>query len=147
MIEAERAGAAIAARVGEQSRSGLHGRAEFERSTGWVGRVERAVLMLDLDPRGRKAADGEMRLEEIEVFLRSDPEAETLHRRLAPFQHEAMMAGLLHSPQPQRLAVLVAHDQAQRVAIKRAARGEVADARHQMARPGDVERRLVDRGR
>ena len=52
------------------------------------------------------------------------------------------MRALLDAAQPERVGVLVADDQAHHLGVEIAARGEIARGEHEVARAGDVERRI-----
>src|SRR5262245_41787385 len=85
-----------------------------------------------------------MRLRALEVVLGEHAEADALALRLAQgaLEREAVVAALLHPAQPDRVGILVAHDQAQHLDVEIAAGGEVARREHEMAGAGDVERRI-----
>ena len=100
--------------------------------------------MMHLNESGGNASAIEMRLRALEVVLGEHAEADALALRLAQgaLEREAVVAALLHPAQPDRVGVLVAHDQTQHLGVEIAAGGEVARREHEMAGAGDVEGRI-----
>ena len=86
----------------------------------------------------------EMRLRLVEVLVGEHAKADALALRLAgrALQREAVVAALLDAAQPDRVGVLVAHDQPHHLDVEVAAGGEVARREHEMAGARDVERRI-----
>jgi hypothetical protein len=101
-----------------------------------IARAQCAALMRTLDPSGRKALPVEVSLGEVEIRLGEDFEAQDA-RRSPPraFEHDAMMAALLHRAQTQRLFVLERDPQAERVDVKRLARRQIGDGQFDVAQP------------
>ena len=94
---------------------------------------------------GRGDADAsEVRFRLVEVFVGEHPKADALALRLAgrALEREAVVTAFLHSAQPDRVGVLVAHDQPQHLDIEVAAGGQVARREREMTGARDVERRI-----
>jgi hypothetical protein len=144
VVHPQRARAAVHVDPGVHAGLGLHRRNELDRRAGRIGKVQGTTLKRHLDEARRHADAVEMRLGAIEVLIGEDAKADPLAQRLAggPLEREAVVAALLHAAQPDRVGVLVAHDQAHDLDVEVAARGEVARREHEVARARDVERRI-----
>jgi hypothetical protein len=106
--------------------------------------MQGAALMGHLDESGGNARAIEMRLRALKVVLGEHAKADALALRLSQraLEREAVVAALLHPAQPDRVGILVAHDQTQHLDVEIAAGGEVARREHEMAGAGDVEGRI-----
>ncbi len=129
-----------------QPRLEVHGGAELDRRPVHVRHVQRTALMRHLGPLGGQAQLLEMVLRLLQVLLGEDPQADPLCLGLTrgALEHEAVVAGLCHPAQIDRVLVLVADDEADQVDVEVAALGQILDGEHGMARARDVEGRIVD---
>ena len=145
MIDPQRAGAVVLLELHDQPRLHRLGGAEFERRADRVGDVQRAALVRHLDPFRRQAGALEHVLGLVEILLGVDPQADALAGRFAValLEHDAVVAGLLHAAQIERLVVLVADREAEAVDVEGAAAGEVLHRPDDVARPRGVERRGI----
>ena len=144
VVHPQRPGAPMGVNLGVHARACRHGGAQFDRRSGRVGKMQRTALVGNLDESRRNADAREVRFRLVEVFVGEHPKADAFALRLAgrPLEREAVVTMLLHSAQPDRVRILVAHDQAQHLGIEVAAGGEIARREHEMAGARDVEGRV-----
>ena len=144
MIHPQRACALVGVGLGLRAQLRRHARDKFERRSGPVVDVQRAALERHIDEPRRTPARSKCAFALSRSLSVEDPKPDALANRLAPglLQGEAVMTALLDAVQPDRLVVLVADIETDHLGVERPARGEIARREHEMARAGDVERRL-----
>ena len=103
--------------------------------------------MRDLDPFRRQSSLVEKCLRLLQILLAEDAHADPLGLRLAAatLEHKAVVTGLGDAAEIERIAILVADDEAEEIHVEISACRQVADREHRMAGARDVERRTVDR--
>ena len=121
-----------------------HARDKFERNSGRVVDVQGAALEWHLDEARRDARAFKMGSGLLKVDVVEDPKPYPLASRLATglLQGEAVMTAFLDAVQPKRRGVLGADFQTDHLGVERLAGGQIAHREHEMARAGDVERRI-----
>jgi len=106
--------------------------------------MQGAALMRNVDEGRGDAGAIEVRFRLAQILVGEHPKADALALRLAgrSLEREAVVTALLDPAQPDRVGILVAHDQAHHLDVEVAAGGEVARREHEMAGARDVERRI-----
>ena len=109
--------------------------------------MQGAALVRDLDPFRRQSGLVEKRLGFLQILLAEDAHADALGLRLAAptLEHEAVVTGLGDAAEVERVAILVADDEAEEIDVEISARRQVLDREHRVAGARDVEWRAVDR--
>ena len=147
VIEPLRHRTAVLREGDEEARLHLHGGAKFDRRAACVRDMQRSALMRDVDPFRRQSGLVEKCLRFLQILLAEDAHADALGLRLAAptLEHEAVVTGLGDAAEIERIAILVADDEAEEIHVEISACRQVADREHRMAGARDVERRTVDR--
>lgn len=129
VVDALRAGAVEGLEMHDASRLGLHGRAKLKRCADNIGGVQGSVLERRVDPPCRQTALAEMSLRQVEILLGQHAQADTFALWLgAGLEYKAVVTAFFQAAQIERVAVVVAHHEAKRVDVERAALREVAHA-------------------
>ena len=105
--------------------------------------MQGAALMRNVDEGRGDAGAIEVRFRLAQILVGEHPKATRSHGLAGrSLEREAVVTALLDPAQPDRVGILVAHDQAHHLDVEVAAGGEVARREHEMAGARDVERRI-----
>src|SRR5690349_23877038 len=117
MIEPLRHRAVVMLECRYQPWLNVHGGAQLDGRAARVRHMQGPPLMSNLDPCRRQSRVIEEGLGFVEVLLGEDAHAHTLRLRLRTclLEHEAVMTGLGDASQENRLRVLVADDETEKI--------------------------------
>src|SRR5262249_56046697 len=133
----------------DEARYHLHGGVELDGSAAGIRDMQRAALVRHLDPFCRQAGFVEERLGFPQILFAENAHADPLGLRVtaAALEHEAMVTGLGDAAEIERVLVLVADDEAEKIHVEISAHRQVFHRQHRVAGTCEIERRLLDRRR